>query len=230
MLATVLGDFWRFLTFRPLKGDVQMHYGVYLLVALAIVWIVGFGRSWDFAAAPWWMRTGLTSIVYTFALAGFIWMIVAALKPERWSYRNVVLMVAMTAAPGIIYAIPVERTLPAELARAVNLTFLLIVAAWRMALYRHFLRSVAKLPPYETLVAWLLPPTIIVAGLSVFGVLDAIMRSMGGVRDQADPGEISGGAIMLIALVSWIALPVLLLTFAGMAITRNRPPSGTPPP
>lgn len=223
LLSTVLTDFGRFVLFKPLKGDVRAHRAAYLFVGFAVTWIVGFGRTWDFPEAPLWIRTGLTSVLYALVLAGFIWLIGLALKPARWSYANVLLMVLMTALPGIIYAIPVESFMPAEAARAVNMIFLLIVATWRMLLYRKFLDDVAQLPKDEARVAWLLPPTIIVAVLGAVGTLNAIARSMGGVRDPM--GEIIDGAIFWIAVCAWLALPVLLFAFAAMAFARHRKPN-----
>lgn len=138
MLGTILADFGRFALFKPLKGDVRTHWRSYILVGLAITWIVGFGRTWDDAYAPLWLRSGLPSVGYAIVLAAFTWVVVAALRPGRWTYRNVLLMVTMTAAPGIIYAIPVERFLDQGAARAANFIFLAIVVVWRMALYFGF--------------------------------------------------------------------------------------------
>lgn len=219
MLGTILADYVRFVRFMSLKGDVRMHRNIYLLVGFAITWIVGFGRTWDFPDAPFWIRTGLTSIVYALALAGFIWLIGLALKPARWSYLNVLLMVLMTALPGIIYAIPVERFMVPDAARTVNMIFLLIVATWRMLLYRRFLDDVAQLPKNEARVAWLLPPTLIVAALGAVGSLNAIARNMGGVRDPL--GEIIDGTILWITLAAWLALPLLLIAFVAMAFARS---------
>lgn len=224
-MPTILADFLRFLFFQPLKGNMGKDWRAYLLVGFAITWLVGFGRTWDFDAAPLWLRTGFPSVLYTLLLAAIIWVVVLALKPARWSYRNVLLMVTMTAAPGLVYAIPVERLMPPDAARGANMLLLLLVATWRMALYFRFLRDVALLPRLATIVAWLLPPSLIVAPLSLFGLLNAIGRDMAGVREQVDPGEISGGAIFIIAAASWIALPILSITFIILAIHRNRRPS-----
>ena len=221
-MLTVIADFLRFAFFRRIKGNVADNWIAYLAVGLAITWLVGFGRTWDFDAAPLWLRTGLPSIGYVFVLAAIIWAVVLGLRPARWSYKSVLLMVTMTAAPGVIYAAPVERILAADTARGVNMLFLLVVATWRMALYYKFLRDVALLPSHATLVAWLLPPTLVVAPLSLFGLLGAIARDMGGVRETVDPGEISGGAIMFIAAASWLLLPVLLVSFVVFVIQRNR--------
>ncbi len=221
-MRTILTDFLRFIFFQPLKGNLGTDWRAYLFTGFVITWLVGFGRTWDFNAAPLWLRTGFPSVLYTLLLAAIIWVVVLALKPARWSYRNVLLMVTMTAAPGLVYAIPVERLMQPDAARGANMLLLLVVATWRMALYFRFLRDIALLPRVATIVAWLLPPTLIVAPLSLFGVLTAIARGMGGVREQVEPGEISGGAIFFIAAASWIALPILLIAFMILAIHRHR--------
>lgn len=221
-MRTILADFVRFAFFKPLQGDVGARSTAYLVTGLSITWIVGFGRTWDFETAPLWLRTGLHSVAYALVLAALIWAVTLALRPARWTYRNVLLMVTMTALPGLIYAIPVERILPADAARGVNLIFLLIVASWRMALFYRFLRKVALLPPGATLVAWLLPPALIAAPLSAFGMLDAVMRGMSGIQGPAQPGEIPEVAIILLALATWLALPVLLCAFVVIALARRR--------
>jgi hypothetical protein len=221
-LLTALRDFARFAFFQPLKGDVAKHWRTYLAIGAGLTWIVGLGRYWDNESAPLLLRSGITSLLYAVVLSGFIWLLVLGLKPERWSYRNVLLMVTMTALPGLIYAIPVEMFMDAQSASATNMIFLAIVAVWRMALYYTFLKRVSKLPAYPLLVAWLLPPAIIVAALGVYGALYAIAAGMGGVRDEADPNLASMEAIALVGLASWICLPILIPAYAFFALTRNR--------
>lgn len=220
-MATILGDFWRFLLFKPMQGNIGRDWKSYLLLGLIIAWIVGFGRTWDFDGAPWWLRSGVTSVFYTFALALLIWAFGAPLGAAHWSYRNVLLMVVMTAAPGIVYALPVERWFIPDVARAMNMSFLLFVAVWRMALFRHFLKATGKLRGVALIVAWLLPPTIIVAPLSVLGVLQAVAAGMGGVRETTAPhGAVTTEVMMLLALLSWIALPLLLIAYMVLIVRR----------
>lgn len=224
-LASILADFVRFVRFKPLEGKPSENWFGYIAVGLALTWIVGTGRYWDDAEASVLLRSGVTSIFYVLILSAFIWIVVLALRPERWSYRNVLLMVTMTSLPGLLYAIPVERFMPLEAASFANLLFLAIVATWRMLLYRRFLMKVAKLPPYETLVAWLLPPSVIVAILSVFGFLAEIMRGMSGDRAD-DPNEMATSLFLLIGVGAWLALPLLVPSFVVMAWRRRkRPPS-----
>jgi len=227
-MAVVLRDFVRFALFQPLAGNPAQDWRAYLLVGFAITWIVGFGRYWDYAEMPLLMRSGATSIFYTLILSAFIWLIVLGLKPERWSYRNVLLMVMMTAPPGIIYAIPVEMLLPANAAGAVNMIFLAIVAGWRMALYYVFLKRVARLSSYPLLIGWLLPPSLIVAVLGLYGIMYAIAAGMGGVREEADPNLAAMEVLGILGLVSWMALPLLIPSYIVFAVLRHKRPPGTP--
>lgn len=223
-IGVVLADFGRFALFQPLKGDPAKHWRTYLLVGFAITWIVGFGRYWDNPSAPFLLRSGVTSIFYTLTLSAFIWLLVLGLKPERWSYRNVLLMVTMTALPGIIYAIPVEMMLDANTAGAVNMILLAIVAAWRMALYFIFLKRVARLPTVPLLIGWLLPPALIVAVLGYFGMIYVISAGMGGVRD-ADPNLVAMETLAVIGLISWLCLPLLVPAYIISAVLRHKRPN-----
>jgi hypothetical protein len=222
-IGVVLGDFVRFALFRPLKGDPAKHWRLYLLVGFALTWMVGFGRYWDNAEAPLWLRSGLTSILYALALSGFIWLIVLGLRPERWSYRNVLLMVLMTALPGIIYAIPVETMMDALTAGALNMIFLAIVAIWRMALYYVFLERVTRLPAYPRLVGWLLPPSIIVAVIGFYGMMYVIAAGMGGVREDVDPNLAAMNVLAFLGLASWVMTPLLMIAYIVFVFLRNRP-------
>jgi hypothetical protein len=222
-IGTALTDFWRFAVFQPIKGDPATHWRTYLIVGVLITWIVGFGRYWDDASAKLLLRSGVTSIAYALVLSAFIWLLVLGLKPQRWSYRNVLLMVTMTALPGIIYAIPVEMLMEPSAAGAANMTFLGIVAVWRMAIYFVFLKRVANLPPFALLVGWLLPPSIIVAVLGLYGMMYVIAAGMGGVRTDLDPDFASMQAVALVGMAAWIALPVLALAYIVLAVIRNRP-------
>lgn len=217
-----LQDFARFAFFRPLKGDPAKHWRTYLAVGAGLTWVVGFGRYWDDENASLLLRSGTTSLLYTIVLSGFIWLSVLGLKPDRWSYRNVLLMVTMTALPGLIYAIPIEVFMDLQSAGTTNMVFLATVAAWRMALYYAFLKRVSKLPYHPLIVAWLLPPSIIVAALGVYGALYAISAGMGGVRGDVDPNLASMEAIALVGVASWLCLPILVPAYVYFAWSRNR--------
>lgn len=219
-LASVLSDFARFIVFKPLRGNVGADWRIYLAVGLVITWIVGVGRSWDDPEATIFDLSGIGSILYVFGLGLVIWLIGAPLRPERWTYRNVVLMVTMTALPGLIYAFPIERFVAAADARAVNMSFLAIVATWRMALFATFLVRVARLSPGATAVVTFLPPVLIIAPISAFGVLGVVLSSMGGVRDEAQQAQ--NELIGFAAMTSWMLLPLLLIAWGMLVARRSR--------
>lgn len=222
--ASILADFARFVVFKSPRGNVGADWRIYLGVGLVITWIVGVGRSWDDPNANLFDLSGIGSIIYVFGLGLIIWLIGAPLRPERWTYRNVVLMVTMTALPGLIYAFPIERFVAVSYARTVNMSFLAIVATWRMALFATFLVRVAKLPPVATAIVTFLPPAIIIAPISALGFLGAVMSSMGGVRDEAQ--QTQNDLIVLAAMISWTLLPLLLIAW-GILIAQRSQRSGS---
>lgn len=227
-LRTILLDFLRFITFRRPLGNVGADWRAYLAVGLVITAIVGIGRSWDDPAATLFDLSGIGSILYVFGLAGILWITGVPIRPERWTYRSVLLMVTMTALPGITYAVPVERMLSAETARSTNLLFLAGVAIWRVSLLGFFLRTVARLPPWAATVVMFLPLALIVAPLSLLGVLSAIMSGMSGVRTEGPMG-LSGDVLLFLAAASWISLPLLIGGYIALVVKRNRPPPRDPP-
>jgi hypothetical protein len=133
-------------------------------------------------------------------------------------------MLTMTAAPGLIYAVPVEQFLNENTARVVNFSFLAIVAAWRMALYFHFLRGAAQLPTIAAIVAALLPPTLIMAVVSAYGFLEVVASAMGGTDLPPDAALIAN-SLFWIAAACWIALPILLLFWVALIFLRRRRPA-----
>lgn len=131
-----------------------------------ITWLVGIGRYWDHPNAELGQYLGLGSVIYIFLLSFFIWIIVYPLRKQHWHYFQIVTFVSLVSLPAILYAIPVERFMSLEAARKANVWFLQIVALWRVALLIVFLKRYAQLNIAETIVATLLPLTIIVAALT----------------------------------------------------------------
>jgi len=124
MLSRIL----RILTFRTDTRDYECLDHRYLALGLGLTWVVGVGRYWDNPRAEDLQRWGVGSVAYVFALSALLWLVGVGIKPVRWSYRNVLTFVTLTAPPGLLYAIPVERALSPDEARAVNLAFLAVVA------------------------------------------------------------------------------------------------------
>lgn len=192
MIKTLLVDEWRFLTFRPLSSAVHTNWQAYLAFGLFFTWLVGVGRYWDNPRADLWQALGLGSVAYVFVLALIIWGLLAPLRPKHWSYRNVLLFICLTAPPAVLYAVPVEKFMADDVARAANAWFLAIVATWRVALLAVFLKRAAGLSP--GVVVAMLPLTIIVVSLSMLNLEHVVFDFMSGIgENERSPNDAAYG-------------------------------------
>ena len=223
MTGTLLHDAWRFLTFRRMGPAVRDHGNAYLAFGLAFTWLAGVGRYWDNPRAEWWQHLGLGSLAYVLVLALLLRWLVAPLKPRHWTYRNVLLFVALTAPPAVLYAIPVERFMSHEAAVQANIAFLAVVATWRVALYAVFLRRTAALSWAATAVATLLPLTIIVVALTFLNLEHVVFDLMGGLREE-DKTANDGAYGVVVFLTFWAMAisPVVLLAYLVLAFLARR--------
>ena len=208
----VLADQVRLLSFRAFKPSLAEHWHIYLGWGLFTTWLVGIGRYWDHPSADWWQYAGLGSLGYVFVLAAIVWAISAPLKPQNFSYRNILIFITLTSLPALLYAIPVERFMALSSAQMANVWFLLIVAAWRVALFAVFLRRVGKLSEVAVVVATLLPLVLIVTTLTVLNLEQAVFNVMGGIREQTS-NDTAFGILASITLFSMLAAPVLLIMY-----------------
>ena len=153
--------------------------------------------------------------MYVSILALVIWALLVPLRPQRWSYRNVLLFVVMTSPPALLYAIPVERLVSLDAARDLNVWFLAVVATWRVALYVVFLRKVAGLRTGDLIVASLLPLALIVSALAAFNLEHVVFRLMSGIRaTEASANDAAYGVVWLLSWLSILRSPVLLAGYA----------------
>jgi hypothetical protein len=211
----------RILTFRARLEDFEALDRRHLALGLAFTWVVGMGRYWDNPRVEWLQKAGVGSVVYVFVLSALLWLIGLGLKPERWSYSNLLTFVTLTAPPGLLYAIPVERFLDPDAARATNLLFLALVAAWRVALYGVYLRRYAGLPGLPLAVQLLLPLTLIVAALAALNLERAVFDIMGGVRETTS-ADSAYFVLVALTFISVYVFPVLLVVYAVLAVQRWR--------
>jgi hypothetical protein len=224
MIKTLLRDEWRILTFRSMSPAIRTHWQAYLAFGLLFTWLAGIGRYWDNPRADWWQYVGLGSVAYVFVLALFMWALLAPLRPKNWSYTNVLLFLTLTAPPAVLYAIPVERFMTLDNARAANAWFLALVAAWRVALLVIFLRRTAGLSGGATAVATLLPITIIVVALTLLNLEHVVFDLMGGMRSRSG-NDTAYSVVFILGLVSFLASPILLISyfvFVYLAWKRHR--------
>ncbi len=215
MLKTILIDQLRPLTFRLPSPAIASAWRAYLAFGLVCTWLAGIGRYWDNPRAHWFQHLGLGSVVYALALALLLWLIVLPLRPKRWSYRNVLIFVCLTALPALLYAIPVERFTSMDTAQTVNFWFLAIVAAWRVALLVIFLRRVAGLEKDELLVATLLPLTLIVVSLTALNLEHVVFALMAGTPEDAVSAN--DQAYVVVALISMFSVPLFPILLVGYA-------------
>jgi hypothetical protein len=226
--GTIVADTFRVLTFRRPSAALRDDWPACLAFGLLCTLLAGIGRYWDNPRAELWQGLGLGSVAYVFVLAFVLWLIALPLRPERWSYVNVLLFVTLTSPPALLYAVPIEQFMPLGRAQQVNAVFLLIVAAWRVALLFWFLRVFAGLSTAAMVVAALLPLVLITGALTVFNLEHVIFKIMAG----NDPSEPSGndGAFLVVALLALLAqllAPFLLIAY-GWQIHRAR--QRVPPP
>lgn len=222
MLREVLRQEWRLLTFREAHIDlVNYKYG-FLTFALVATWLAGLGRYWDHPSAHWWQYAGLGSVVYIGALAFLLWLVVLPLRPKHWSYLGVLVFVGLTSPPAWLYAIPVERFMPLETAATTNMWFLLVVAAWRVALYGVFLKRAAGLTGLALVSALLLPLVAIVSMLALLNLEQAVFEIMGGLDRAPTAGDKSYMVVFILSAFSYLAAPVLLIIYILACISARK--------
>ena len=220
-LMKILSDEFRLLTFRPFKPDTAI-LNSYFVFGLALTWLCGIGRYWDNPKAELWQYLGLGSVAYVFVLALILWLIVLPLKPKKWSYKNVLLFVSLTAPPAILYAIPVERFMSLESAQSANVWFLAVVAIWRVALLLNYLYLVADLSGLKVIVATLLPLTLIVSLLTVLNLEHVVFKVMAGLEGHERSANDSAYLILvMITTFSVMASPLLLGAY-GWLIYKDK--------
>lgn len=226
LLATILSDQWRLLTFRNPGPAIREHWRSYLAFGLVCTWLAAIGRYWDNPKADWWQHLGLGSIVYVFVLASLLYLLIKPLRPANWSYRNILLFITLTALPAWLYAIPVERFMPLPAAQSANAWFLGVVATWRVALLFTFLRRVAKLGGVAIFVAAMLPLVVIVVTLTALNLEHVIFNIMAGIREHERSGnDTAYQVVFAISVYSVLAAPVLIIAYAWLAFrawTRHR--------
>ena len=219
---TLFRDEFRFLTFRSVSPAIQTHWRAYLAFGLIFTWLAGIGRYWDNPRAGLWQHLGLGSLAYVFVLGALLWAILSPLRPNSWKYRNVLLFVALTSPPAVLYAIPVERFMSPDAAMAANGWFLEIIAAWRVALLGSFLIRVGGLKPMAALVGTLLPLRLIVITLTVLNLEHVVFNFMGGFRSEdQSSSDIAYEIVMMLSMLSCLALPFLLVGY-GLLISSSK--------
>jgi hypothetical protein len=200
----------RLLTFRSTREELLGFNARHLALGVCCAWLVGMGRYWDNPRVPLLQRLGVGSVIYVFALALLLWLIVWPLRPKDWSYFRVCVFVALVSPPAILYAIPVERAFELGTANSINAWFLGIVAAWRVALLVFYLRRSGALEWGFVIIATLLPLTLIVIALTVLNLERVVFDVMGGFTERSGNDTAYSFLFMLFLLSLLLFIPILL--------------------
>ncbi|MDF1699505.1 MAG: YIP1 family protein [Saprospiraceae bacterium] len=210
----------KLLTFRLTREEMMQFNRKHFIVGLVGTWVVGMGRYWDDSGANWMQHLGLGSVIYIFVLALFIWVILLPFKIKDWSYFIVLTFIGLTSFPAIFYAIPVEKFLSIETSNTINVWFLAIVAAWRLALLYYFLKHFTRLSRGNIITVTLMPICIIISVLTLLNLHRVVFNIMGGMRNPT-PHDSSYLVLMLLTGVS-LFLSIPLLIAYGVGIYNKR--------
>lgn len=216
----------RLLTFRLNSEEFSRLNRRHLLFGLCCTWVVGMGRWWDDPGASWLQHAGVGSVVYVFALALLIWLVVLPLKPHGWNYAHVLTFVSLTAPPALLYAIPVERFYSLDTARTLNVWFLATVALWRVGLLFNYLKRHARLSPFAILTASLLPVTAIIVVLTMLNLERAVFDVMGGLREQGTAHDNAYAVLFLLSLLSMLLFVPLLICYVLLILVMRAEAAG----
>lgn len=207
----------RLLTFRSSREELLNVGWKHLAFGLLCTWVVGMGRYWDNPRVGLLQHAGIGSVVYVFALAMLLWLIVLPLKPKDWSYFRVCTFVALVSPPAALYAIPVEKFFDLDTANAINAWFLALVAAWRVALLVFFLRRLARLHWFATITATLLPLTLITVTLVSLNLEKVVMDLMGGLHEPS-PNDSAYSVLFLLSMLSMVLSVPVAVCYLVMVI------------
>jgi len=210
----------RLLLFKLSREEFLQLNRRHFLIGLIGTWVVGMGRYWDDAGAGLMQHLGLGSVIYIFVLAVFIWLIVLPFKVDNWSYFTVLTFISLTSFPAIFYAIPVEQFFSLETANTLNVWFLAIVAAWRLALLYYFLKRFTKLSVGNIITITLMPICLIISSLTLLNLHRVVFDVMGGIRNPT-PHDSAYMILMLLTGASLI-LSIPLMIAYGIGIFNRR--------
>ena len=189
------------LTFRFRAEDILAFDYRHLLFGLATTWIVGIGRAWHNPRMEAFQHWGLGSLGVMIGIALLIYLIILPLRPGRWSFFRVLTFVSLTALPGLVFAYPY----PSGDTRA---WLLLIVSAWRVALFSVFVARYTIMKTSRKVIGILLPIGLIVFCLTILDLQHVVLDLMG--MGKPSPEDASYGLINTLTMLSVLGSPLLV--------------------
>lgn len=199
------------------------------LVGLVFVLGAGLAREYDhedLLHEPWHVLLPLAASTFTATILYLLLRIVSWRRsgtgwPVHGGYRAFLGLYWATAPLAWLYALPVERLLPAGEAVGANLLLLGIVSAWRVILMSRVVQVVWH-------GHWL--AAFHVVGCFAWGVAAAAMSVaklpllsiMGGI--ELGPGEATlAGTTFVVMLLAYVSTPWWLMALAVVLLLRRRP-------
>lgn len=210
----------RLLTFKLTRVEMLEFNKSHFIAGLLGTWIVGMGRYWDDSKASLLQHLGLGSVIYIFALAAFIWLILLPFKIDNWKYQTVLIFIALTSFPAIFYAIPVEKFFAISTANTLNVWFLIIVAAWRLCLLYYFLKHFTELSAGNIFTVTFMPVCLIISVLTMLNLHKVVYDFMDGIRDPS-PHDSSYLLLSFLTFISMLLIIPLLIAY-GIGIYNRQ--------
>jgi len=211
----------RILSLRFDAGDLARLDRRHLVYGLLVTWAVGIGRYWDHPDPYLLQSLGLGSLAVMGSFGLVLYLLLWPLRPAGWSLVHLYTFLSLTSLPAILYAIPVERFLSLDAARAANLWFLATVAAWRVAMLGRYLSKRTDLSGVVLVASLLLPLSLVIVALTLLNLEKAVFDVMAGLRDESGTaGDEAYGFLFFLSTLCFLASPVLLLSYAIAAWKR----------
>ncbi len=198
-----------------------------LVLGFLFVIIAGFAREYDgedLLREPWHVLLPLGASLVTSALlyvlvSGIAWGH-GAERPSLVGYLDFLGLYWLTAPLALVYAIPVERFLPAAGAVEANLWLLSLVALWRVLLMARVVSVLYRVGFITSFfIVMLFADTV--AAVLLFQVQLPIVAIMGGIR-LSQSEQVLHNTVFLLRVFTVLSWPVWLIGF-GIAVFREQP-------
>lgn len=213
----------RVLCFRAGHDELANLGPRHLVLGLIVTWIVGIGRWWEDPKAGTLQHLGVGSVIYVVVLASFLWLLMWPVTERTWPFRNLLTFITLTAPPALLYAMPVRAVFELSTAQSIRLWLLLIVAAWRVALWARYLDVGVDLPRPAAIVLTFFPLAFIVVALAQLNLDRVVFSVMGGLSpDEITVNDSAYGALLLITVVAVFSLIPLLPTYVVLSVRGVR--------
>lgn len=199
-----------------------------LALGLVFVLSAGFAREYDgedLLHEPWHLLIPLGASLATAALLYLLLRLVALFggvgSEHFWTgYERFVRLYWMTAPMAWLYAIPVERFLPAGDATRMNLAFLALVSLWRVLLITRAAAVLFRARQWQMLfVVMLFADSLALFLLTVTPL--PVISFMGGIRLSESERLLQGTAV-LIGLLGAVTWPLWLIGSIVVGIWFNK--------